>query len=224
MTKIDFDNYATDYNELVSRQTSFFDGDNDYFARYKIEIIHKHTNPNIGSVLDFGCGVGRSIGYLHDAFPAARIVGCDPSQKSLMVARQHMRDFEFLSPNEIPAIPQFDVILASCVFHHIAPEDRAASLRYCVDRMNTGGRLFVFEHNPLNPITRRLVATCPFDKDAILLQRREMIARMRGVGLQIDKADYCLFFPGAMSALRRYERVLGWLPLGGQYFVIGVRS
>ena len=37
MTKIDFDQYAGQYEALIAAQTSFFDRDNDYFVRYKVE-------------------------------------------------------------------------------------------------------------------------------------------------------------------------------------------
>ena len=37
------------------------------------------------------------------------------------------------------------------------------------------------------------------------------------------QTGYCLFFPGPLAALRPLEKFLGWLPLGGQYYVAGVR-
>ena len=70
-------------------------------------------------------------------------------------------------------------------------------------------------------MTQRLVSTCPFDADAVLLGKGETAARLKRAGLEIDKAGYCLFFPGALAALRPLERHLQWLPLGGQYFVSG---
>ena len=82
----------------------------------------------------------------------------------------------------------------------------------------------IFEHNPNNPVTRRLVSTCPFDADAVLLPMRETVRRMREAQFGIAEAGYCLFFPGPLAALRPLENFMGWLPLGGQYFVRGVRT
>lgn len=72
-------------------------------------------------------------------------------------------------------------------------------------------------------MTRRLVSTCPFDADAVLLGMSETTARMRDAGFAIETKAYCLFFPGSLAALRPVEDRLGWLPFGGQYFVAGVR-
>jgi hypothetical protein len=95
------------------------------------------------------------------------------------------------------------------------------ALGYCHERLRTGGRLFVFEHNPYNPVTRHLVNTCPFDADAVLLTRAETVALLKTAGLEPSAAAYCLFFPRLLAGLRPLETWLGWLPLGGQYFVAG---
>jgi len=125
---------------------------------------------------------------------------------------------------ELTAEPRFDLVLASCVFHHIAPAERREALRYCFSCLKPGGRFVIFEHNPFNPVTRHLVNTCPFDADAILLTMRETIDRMSEAQFTITHTGYCLFFPGALSVLRPLENVMGWLPLGGQYFVCGART
>ena len=221
--KIDFDQYAGQYEALIGAQTGFFEADNSYFARYKIDRL-KQLAPHAKSVLDFGCGIGRSMAHLRAAFPDAEIAGCDPSQDSLAMARRESPDCRFFSADELPAEARFDVVMASCVFHHIAPGERQEALRFCHDRLKPGGRLAIFEHNPFNPVTRRLVSTCPFDADAVLLTMAETKRRMREAGFDIAESGYCLFFPGALAALRPLENHLGWLPLGGQYFVCGVRA
>ncbi len=223
MTKIDFDQYAGQYQALLSAQTRFFDNDSDYFARYKIERA-KQLVGNVNSALDFGCGIGRSMPALRAAFPDADIVGCDPSADSLAIARRENPQCRFFTMEELTAEPRFDLVLASCVFHHIAPAERREALRYCFSCLKPGGRFVIFEHNPFNPVTRHLVNTCPFDADAILLTMRETIDRMSEAQFSITRTGYCLFFPGALSVLRPLENVMGWLPLGGQYFVCGART
>jgi trans-aconitate methyltransferase len=171
------------------------------------------------SVLDFGCGIGRSIKYLREIFPEADIVGCDPSAQSLSIARQENPDCKFVSTDELNETNKFDLIIASCVFHHIPPADRQMAIRYCYSRLNRGGHFVIFEHNPINPVTRWMVKTCPFDTDAILLSMRETVDRMHEARLNINENNYCLFFPKQLAALRPLEKYLGWLPMGGQYFV-----
>jgi SAM-dependent methyltransferase len=223
LTKTEFDEFAHLYKNLASQNTKFFNADYDYFGRVRAEIVGRFSDPNTRTILDFGCGIGLSISPLRDIFFSAEIVGCDPSQDSLEIARTREPECKFLAPEAIPAVPRFDIVMAVCVFHHIAPANRDATLRYCYERLNRGGYLFVFEHNPYNPVTRHLVSTCPFDQDAILLTKEETVARLRRTGFDIASAGYFLFFPGFLRFIRPLEKFIGWLPLGGQYFVAGAR-
>jgi trans-aconitate methyltransferase len=224
VSKVDFDHYAGEYERLAASQTRLFDADSGYFARYKIELMQRVSGLDRGAILDFGCGIGRSMPHLRALFPHADIVGCDPSAESLAVARSECPDGAFAQPQDIEPAPRFDLIIASCVFHHIEPAKRMAALGYCLERLRPGGRLFVFEHNPYNPVTRHLVNTCPFDADAVLLTRAETVSLLKVAGLEPSAAAYCLFFPQMLAALRPLEAWLGWLPLGGQYFVAGRKS
>src|SRR5882757_9297302 len=133
MTKIDFDQYAGQYEALIAAQTSFFDSDNDYFVRYKVERA-KALAGEVDAVLDFGCGIGRAMPYFRAAFPSADVVGCDPSADSLAIARRDNPDCRFFPMDELATTTKFDLVLASCVFHHIAPAERQDALRYCHDR------------------------------------------------------------------------------------------
>src|SRR5262245_20507999 len=150
--------------------------------------------------------------------PKADIVGCDPSAESLVIARENP-SCGFTSMDELGTDAKFDLVIASCVFHHIPPQDRQMAIRYCNSRLKEGGHFLIFEHNPINPVTRHLVKNCPFDADAVLLSMRETIERMRNAHLEIDESSYCLFFPQQLAALRPFEKYLRWLPIGGQYFV-----
>ena len=228
MAKIDFDQYAGQYEALIAAQTGFFDRDNDYFVRYKVErakaLAGQSLTDEVDAVLDFGCGVGRAMPYFRAAFPRADVVGCDPSADSLAIARRDNPDCRFSGMDELSAATKFDLVLASCVFHHIQPAERQDALRYCYDRLKPGGHFVIFEHNPFNPVTRHLVNTCPFDADAVLLRMGETVRRMREAQFEIAETGYCLFFPAQLAALRPLEKYLSWRPLGGQYFVSGVRA
>jgi hypothetical protein len=50
------------------------------------------------------------------------------------------------------------------------------------DREGKRGAGIVFEHNPLNPLTRHAASTCPFDANAVLIGARTMHARLRAAG------------------------------------------
>jgi SAM-dependent methyltransferase len=223
LNKPEFDAYANTFADVASQNTSFFDDDYNYFGRYRTNIVKKFSGALAEKILDFGCGVGLGVGPLREIYRDSRIVGCDPSQESLALARAREPKSEFFESSEIPSSPQFDIITAVCVFHHIVPADRAGALRYCFERLKPGGRLFIFEHNPFNPVTRHLVSRCPVDRDAVLLTPKETATRMRQAGFALTATEYCLFFPKMLAFLRPIETSLGWLPLGGQYYVVGVR-
>ncbi len=224
MAKAEFDEFAHTYADVITQETNFFDADYNYFPRYRANIVKEFTGNNLKSILDFGCGIGLGVGSLHAAFPNSRIVGCDPSLDSLALARTREPACEFLEMDAVRPTPQFDVITAVSVFHHIQPSDRNNALRYCYERLIPGGRLFVFEHNPFNPVTRRIVSRCPVDVGAILLRRKEAIQRIKEVGFGLIAAEYFLFFPKFLQMLRPLEDRLRWLPLGGQYFVVAQRQ
>ena len=79
--------------------------------------------------------------------------------------------------------------------------------------------MFGFEHNPYNPVTRRIVSNCPYDEDAVLLKPSELRTLLSGAGLSVQRQAYCLFVPPRFGRLAACEAALGWLPLGGQYWI-----
>ena len=87
-----------------------------------------------------------------------------------------------------------------------------------------GGMLFVFEHNPLNPLTVRAVRTCEFDENARLIDTRSMRGRLAEAGFDDIALRYRIFFPGFLRRLRPLEAGLAWCPLGAQYSVSGRRG
>ena len=149
------------------------------------------------------------------------LAGCatDDTAESLAIARAQNPTCQFTTMDNLGTGSKFDLVIASCVFHHIPPRDRQMAVRYCYSRLSEGGHFIIFEHNPFNPVTRHLVRNCPFDTDAILLSMHETIGQMRNAELNIDESSYCLFFPQQLAALRPLEKYLRWLPMGGQYFV-----
>ena len=87
-----------------------------------------------------------------------------------------------------------------------------------------GGALFVFEHNPYNPLTVRVVRHVPFDEGVVLLRPHDTIRLMREAGFTTTRASFYFFFPGFLRALRPLEQAMSRIPLGAQYFVAGRNS
>ncbi len=221
--KVDFDAYTANYNQLLQQQTGLFSPNEQYFARYKVDIVRKEVKEetagsHVGRLLEFGCGIGNNIPFLREAFPHAAITGSDISEASLAIARQQNSDVEFVT--DAAALPGgYDLIFIAGVFHHIAVAERAAVADVLHSLLAPGGRLFVFEHNPYNPVTRRIVSNCPYDADAVLLKPSELRGVLSGAALTVEGSSYCLFIPPRLSLLTPLENLLHWLPLGGQYWV-----
>jgi len=222
--KVDFDDYTDNYNQLLRESTGFFSSSEEYFARYKIQLVRKLIRRSPKRVLEYGCGIGRNIPFLLTAFPDAHIEGSDISAASLEIARRDNPQINFFVEHDGgPHGEPVDLIFVAGVFHHIPVVQRAEVARKLFDRLTPGGELFVFEHNPFNPVTRRIVDNCPYDEDAVLLKPTELKSLMGGASLNVEGSGYCLFVPPKLSALTWLENVLGWLPLGGQYWVRGLR-
>lgn len=170
--------------------------------------------------MEYGCGAGANLGLLREAFPRAEVLGCDVSSESVRVAASRHPDCRLfdLAANETPGGP-YDLIFISNVLHHVPPAERAAFMAEVARLLAPGGDLFIFEHNPTNPLTRRVVRDCPLDDDAILLHMEETTRLAANAGLRLMRKRYALFFPASLKALAGLERFLGRIPLGAQYFI-----
>jgi SAM-dependent methyltransferase len=223
--RVDFDDFTDNYNRLLSDRTRFFSSSETYFAKYKVDIVHQHVHSQVGRLLEYGCGIGRNIPFLKQAFPDAVIVGSDISRASLEIAKHDNIGIEFIHEDKNTAsIGQFDLIFVAGVFHHVLIKQRVAVARTLFERLSPDGLLFIFEHNPFNPVTRRIVSNCPYDEDAVLLTPGELQDILGQAALSVERKAYCLFIPPSLSLLSRFESKIGWLPLGGQYWVQARRA
>lgn len=218
--KVDFDKYTDNYNELLREGTQFFSASEEYFARYKVELVRSAIGAQpVRRILEYGCGIGRNIPYLQAAFPDAEIIGTDISEASLSTASSDMKEVRFEVEGPGLDLGKFDLIFVAGVYHHIPPTERLAATELLASRLQRDGSACVFEHNPYNPVTRGIVDTCPYDADAVLLRPSELRGLFRKSDLAVKSTAYCLFVPPRLSWLSPLEKHLGWLPLGGQYWV-----
>lgn len=117
-----------------------------------------------------------------------------------------------------------DMAMAICVFHHVPPAEWQNLAVEMLRVLRPGGVAMVIEHNPWNPVTRRIVNTCPIDRDAVLLSRPKTRALFRDAGAQDVVARSILSIPPKTDFLMRIDAVFGLLPLGAQYYCIIRRS
>jgi hypothetical protein len=81
----------------------------------------------------------------------------------------------------------------------------------------------VFEHNPLNPVTRYVVAHTPIDRYAILLRANEVTGALNRMDFAEVRTNYLMFLPPRLQSMAGVEHSLRWLPLGAQYAVTARR-
>jgi SAM-dependent methyltransferase len=225
MYSAEFDPHARTYQGTLDQSLRFAGETTAEFAAMKVDLILDASRRLLGqpsrlSFLDVGCGTGLAARALRSR--AGRVVGADVSAEMIGAALEECPEVDFV-PLEGPRLPfadgEFDVQFCACVYHHVPLRERRAFVAELVRVVRPGGLLFVFEHNPWNPLTRRVVDRCPFDRDAILLTAGETRGLLEGAGLKVAEQRYYLFFPRVLGCLRRLEPWLGWLPLGAQYYV-----
>jgi SAM-dependent methyltransferase len=214
-----FDHYAQSYREAHRQNVRLSGEPPEYFAQHKLACLERAGVGPEQRVLDYGCGTGTLLGLSSARFRS--VAGYDPSRESLAVAREQAPRASFYTDEDAIPDAAFDAAILSGVLHHVPPDERGRVVSRVVAKLAPGGRLFVFEHNPYNPLTRHAVQTCPFDDDAILLPPGEVLALLQRAALSNVRQDFVLFFPRALAALRPLEPLLRWCPLGAQTLTVG---
>jgi ubiquinone/menaquinone biosynthesis C-methylase UbiE len=224
----EFDRFADEYEQLHRANIRISGEAPEFFISYKVADVARSlagSPRQVASILDFGSGVGSSVPYFNQHFPNARIYCIDVSARSLKISKTRFPEQAVRIAFDGERLPfpdqALDVAFAACVFHHIPHELHVSLLREIRRVLRPAGRMFVFEHNPFNPLTVHAVNTCPFDENAKLIAAPRMRERMRAAGFKNVGAAYRIFFPRALAMLRPLESRLKWLPLGAQYYVEG---
>lgn len=226
MDRAEFDKFADEY-AAMHRDSIRASGEGpEYFAQYKISDVAQHVaQSRVASdkILDFGSGIGASTPYFKKFFPASDLTCVDVSQRSLEIAESRFPGaarYHCFDGRTLPfADNMFDLAFTACVFHHI-PADQHEPLFAEIRRvLAPNGIFFVFEHNPLNPLTVRVVNQCPFDENAVLIRAAVLAQRMARAGFRLDRPRYRIFFPSFLRRLRTLEQALTWCPLGAQYYL-----
>ena len=222
----DFDEHAQGYRKTHTRNIRLSGADSYYFAEMKVRLLQGFEHDNGLKVLDVGCGDGATELFFQKYFPSWQVTGIDVSGKSIDEAEKkkiYGTVFKIYDGNTIPSRDnEFDIVFMAGVLHHVSfslHENIISEIRRVLKK---DGRLYLFEHNPINPFTRYLVDTCVFDKDAKLLNYTYTRSLLESQQFRIIKKDFIIFFPrkGLLSCFIFMEKYLSWLPLGGQYFFV----
>jgi ubiquinone/menaquinone biosynthesis C-methylase UbiE len=231
MNRAEFDGFAEEY-EAIHRSNIGASGEGpEYFAEYKMRdfaaVARAAGIETAGRwVLDLGAGTGSSVAFFNRHVAGARLCCVDVSLRSLEVGTKRFPQETGFVAFDGRRLPFADGSLAGayacCVFHHIEREAHVPLAAEVRRVLRPGGVFMVYEHNPWNPLTVQAVNTCPFDRNAVLVKAADMERRLRAAGFAQVRTRYRVFFPRALRWLRPLESRLGRVPLGAQYYTLGL--
>jgi len=224
---MDFDQHAESYQQAVNQAAGV---SVEKLAGEKARMILKALADCVGDprqlrVLDVGCGIGlidQDLG--HDV---NELCGVDTSLRSLELARARAPAARFVhyDGTRLPFDDSsFDAAFASCVLHHVPPIVRRSFMAEMLRTLRPKGAVILIEHNPFNPVTQRTVSRCAFDADAVLLRCGEAMRLMKSAGATVAGRRYVGFSPLRNALVEWAEHVVGWLPIGAQYCVWGIKA
>jgi len=231
MNLSEFDDYAKNYRERIDHKIRrLVDPSGNYFIELKAKLLNQFIDVSITNkkddsinILDFGCGLGDFCQFLQSE--NRRIFGLDISFEMINYAQNnnHFAGVFFFQANgdNIPfGNNMFDVVFASCVFHHINKRHYKRIISEMKRVCKKNGIVVIFEHNPNNLFTQFVVRTTPIDRNAKLLNRNLLIEILKKYEFLINDKGFFLFGPKMIDSfiVNRFPKILK-TPLGGQYYI-----
>jgi ubiquinone/menaquinone biosynthesis C-methylase UbiE len=224
----EFDQYRESYDDAVNRAIAFSGQKAESFTRAKADdllrtIASHFDSPRQLSLLDVGCGIGNYHPLLLPLVDS--ISGVDVSGACIAKAQERNPTVSYTvyDGDHLPyGDQQFDVTFCVCVLHHVPPErwpQFAGEMRRVT---RTGGLVVVYEHNPKNPLTRKVVRDCAFDRDAVLLTMAQTRQLLTAAGCSDVSTRSILTLPPIGGFVERLDGLFAKLPLGSQYRATGL--
>lgn len=221
-----FDEHATHYSESIDESLSKFGARHDFFTQHKAKLIaslleHEGRSAAAMDLLDVGCGIGQIHALIGDRF--ASVTGVDVSADSIKKAQEDFPSNRYIAydGDTLPlADASVDLTMAICVFHHVPPAQWQGLASEMLRVLRPNGLALVIEHNPWNPVTRRIVNTCPIDRDAVMLSRPTTRRLFQDAGAAEVVTRCILSVPPKNELMMRVDAMFGVLPLGAQYYTL----
>ena len=222
-----FDDKKDTYVDSIEKSIAFAGQSHDFYTEVKAQyfrdiVASKLPGIEKPKILDIGCGHG----LIHPFFTefGFQVDGVEVATEVLPLAKKANPQVNY-HPYDGHKLPfddnQFDATLAICVMHHVPPAQWSQFVVEMKRVLRPNGIAVVFEHNPLNPMTRYVVANSELDVDAVLLSASNLKKIFKESQFSEVGSRNILFTPFSSSVFRSLDRALGWCPLGAQYFTLG---
>jgi SAM-dependent methyltransferase len=225
--QVKFDDYIESYKSEIQNSIGFIGQHVDFFIELKADLLLKLAWKHLGDpgklkALDIGSGIGLVDKFLKHK--VKDLHGVDIEEGVIEKARINNPEvtYNIYDGMKLPFHDNmFDLAFAINVIHHVPPGDWENFSKEMHRILKPGGIAVVFEHNPYNPLTRKVVRDCEFDRDAVLLKHSRIKDLFKSAGFQTVVDKYIIFFPFKAGLFRVIENALGWLPLGAQQYIAG---
>jgi ubiquinone/menaquinone biosynthesis C-methylase UbiE len=103
------------------------------------------------ALLDIGCGTGRFLDFVKQAWPRLRVRGLDMSEAYIRHAKRHLagRSRASFAVGKAEALPvpdgSQDAVTSIFLFHELPPQVRRQALAECARVLKAGGRLVLLD-------------------------------------------------------------------------------
>ena len=205
----------TNFDAIAGIYDSVFPGHIiEHYLHRRANYVLRYAAREGQTALDVGAGTGLLAERLHDS--GLGVVALDPFPQMLGQLQQRRPDIQTVVAHG-DAIPfpddAFDLTYSVAVMHHIAePRLVRRTLAEMVRVTRPGGRILVWDHNPLNHYWSLLMRRVPQDNGAErLVPMPELVADLSVAGADVLRAERLGLVPdfvprrllGAATAVER---------------------
>lgn len=154
------------------------------------KLLDMSGNGKKGRILELGCGVGITTGFIASKFREAKIVAIDYESQIELARKSKLPNVRFLAGVATKLQFKgnyFDAVFESFAFHHIPDYEKAIEEAYRV--LKPGGKFWIIDFALKSLPFHRLVAFEPvhFTKDGF-------VRKLKNKGFVVTKDAGCLIF------------------------------